>query len=127
MSSSITGEYDSWDISNMMFWRVMAFASEVGQEMAQSPEEKKWVARLSALEDEDVTYSPDLFVSDQFPDEEECGFWAKVLFRLTDLIYERQIGNQEDQGWQVGTIWAAYDLARLMSNEARLRSTAPEI
>ena len=127
MSSSIIGEYDSWNVSNMMFWRVIGFACEVGQGMAQSPQEKQWVARLSGLEDENVTYSPDLSVSDQFPDTEECDFWAKVLFHLSDLIYERQIGNQENQDWQVGTIWAAYDLARLMVDEARLRSPGPEI
>ena len=120
MSSSITGRHDAWRVSNMMFWRVIASAREVGEGLAASPVERQWVARLARLEEETPTFSPDLALTDLFASAAEARFWAGALFRLAELVYQRRLGSQEDQTWQVGTIWAAHGLGVLLDAEARV-------
>ncbi len=126
MSSSIAGVADSWRVPNMMFWRVVGFACEVGGGLAATPSEREWVARLSRLEGECPTYSPDLDVAGLFGSRAEALFWADVLSRLAELVYERRVGDQGAQDWQVATIWAAYDLSRLLSVEAEVGRWPPE-
>ena len=114
MSSSIYDGFDSWDVSNMMFWRVIDFACEVGSTVAKSEVESQWVQRLRNLEETVGTYSPDLEIGELFETAAEMEFWWHVLNEVATQIYQRQLGNQKDQTWQVSTIWAAFDLGRLL-------------
>jgi hypothetical protein len=100
----------------MMFSRVLEFACDVGQEVANSPEERAWVVQLAAKVVECGTYSPDLSVNELFRSKVEVQFWGRILRQLATRIYDRAIGNQSDQSWQVGTIWAAIDLARVLDS-----------
>jgi hypothetical protein len=120
MSSSIVTAVDSWDVSNMMFWRVIDRACEVGRGLASTPEEQAWVDTLSRLKETVGTYSPDLAVEEVFPTTQELKFWIAVLDEYAQAIYERRIGNQENQTWQVWTIWAVCDLVRLLEWELRV-------
>jgi hypothetical protein len=124
MSSSISNDVSSWDVSNMMFARVLDFACEVGGTLAATSVEAEWVnglrAKIAGLE----TYSPDLTVAELCPDPSQIEFWSHVLRELGERIYGRQIGNQADQSWQVSTIWAAIDLARVLEVSVRLAGRA---
>jgi hypothetical protein len=120
MTSSIFTDRDTWHVQNMMFWRVLSMASSVGQEIAKNPTELIWVARLRRFaEDSNGPYTPDIEVSNLFESAAEAIFWAQVMFDIATRIYERQIGNQEDQTWQTATIWATFDLGMLLSAAAR--------
>ena len=98
-----------------MFRRVLAFALELGRELAESPEELAWADDLDRKVQGFVTYSPDVDVEDLFSSPDQCTFWSRVLQELATRIYERRIGSQDDQTWQVPTIWASADLARVLT------------
>jgi hypothetical protein len=112
MTSTISNEVDMWDVTNMMYRRVIGFACEVALEKADTEQERDWVSRLKNLVEERYTIDED--VDALFPSAEQKQFWGAVLFELADRIYRREVGNQDNQVWQVATIWAAYDLARLL-------------
>ena len=98
----------------MMFWRIIKFACEIGEGCAKDEIERGWVKKLYEFMEDDGSYSPDLNAEEFFEGPEELEFWGKVLNILADGIYNRTIGNQDDQSWQVATIWAAVDLSRLL-------------
>lgn len=125
MSSSIYNEHTAWHVSNMMFARVLEFAGDVGNEMASTEQERLWVQDLAAKAANFGTYSPDIDVRDLFANAEQIEFWRAVLSELALRIFKRRIGNQSDESWQVRTIWAAVDLARVLDSSAQLiRSSA---
>lgn len=118
MSSSIINEFDAWHVSNMMFWRVMDFGQDVAKEYASTPIENASLASVSERLKEAGTYSPDFTVEELFGEPVEIRFWSEVFRFVADGIYRRTIGNQQDQNWQVSTIWAAFGLARLLESTA---------
>jgi hypothetical protein len=120
MTSTVSTDFDQWEVTNMMYRRVIGFACEVALERADSEQERDWVSRLKNLVEE--RYTIDEPVDALFPSAEEKQFWGVVLFELADRIYRREVGNQDNHEWQVATIWAAYDLARLlvMSSPSRV-------
>jgi hypothetical protein len=119
MSSSIYNEHTAWHVSNMMFARVMDFARNLGAELAPTERERQWVRDLSSTVEGFGTYSPDINVRDLFSSSEQMEFWQAVLTELASRIYRREIGDQADQNWQVSTIWAAVDLARVLDASAQ--------
>lgn len=111
MTSTIFSDHDTWHVTNMMFWRVLDMANKVGAEVAKDATELEWVERLRQFDERSAkTYSPDIDVRELFRTSVEAAFWAEVMFRLANKIYERTFGNQDNQTWQTPTIWAAYDL-----------------
>jgi hypothetical protein len=115
MTSSISSEYETWHVSNRTFWWTLHKVSEVGKELAKDETELAWAERLSEFDESKAgTYSPDVGVEELFSGPKEANFWADVLFDLADRIYQRTIGNQDAQDWQIETIWAAYDLGLLL-------------
>jgi hypothetical protein len=120
MSSSISNDHISWNVSNMMFARVLDFACDVGRELANSADERAWVDDLTAKVAAFGTYSPDVSVNELFPASAQIEFWRRILGQLATRIYERRIGNQLEQSWQVGTIWAVVDMARVLDSSAQL-------
>ena len=112
MTSTISNEIDCWDVTNLMYMRVIGFACEMALERVATEQQRDWVSRLKNLVEE--RYSIDEEVDSLFPSAEEKLFWGAALFELADRIYRREMGNQDNQEWQVSTIWAAYDLARLL-------------
>jgi hypothetical protein len=120
VSSSIYNEHTSWNVSNMMFARVLEFATDAGRDIAATADERAWVERLTTEIAAFSTYSPDVESRELFSTAAQCVFWERVLRELASRIYERRIGSQEDQTWQVSTIWAAVDLARVLVVSAHL-------
>lgn len=106
----------------MMFGRVLTFAVELGRELAESPEQAAWADDLDRRVQAFATYSPDVTVSDLFLTPDQCAFWVRTLRELATRIYERRIGSQGDQTWQVPTIWASVDLARVLRVASRRMS-----
>lgn len=76
---SIFTHYECWHVSNMMFWRVILRACEVGRDLAKTAEELAWVDKLCQFEQRTDTYSPDLTVDELFASTEEIGFWIALL------------------------------------------------
>jgi hypothetical protein len=123
MSSSIYDDHAAWHVSNMMFARVLDVAGDVGAELASTEREREWVRDLASRVSGFGTHSPDVRVADLFADAEQLPFWQVVLSELAACIYKRQIGDQSEHNWQVATIWAAVDLARVLDSSAQqLRS-----
>jgi hypothetical protein len=119
MSSSIYNEHTAWNVSNMMFGRVLDFAGDVAKELAFTEREHQWVRDLSSKIEGFGTYSPDVNVSELFPSREQLDFWQAVLREVASRIFRREIGTHSDQTWQVSTIWAAFDLARVLDSSAQ--------
>jgi hypothetical protein len=119
MTSSISSEYEVWHVSNRIFWWILRNASEVGKELAKDPTELAWAERLSEFDESRAgTYSPDVSVEELFSGPKEAKFWADVLFIIAERIYQRAIGNQDEQDWQISAIWAAYDLGLLLHHSS---------
>lgn len=119
MSSSIFNDHSSWDVSNMMFARVLEWACDVGGEIAQSDRERGWVEDFIKKVADFARYSPDVSVSELFLEAGQFEFWCRVLIELATRIYERRIGNQDNQTWQVFDIWAVIDLHRVLLQSLR--------
>ena len=119
MSSSIYNEHTAWNVSNMMFGRVLDFAGDVGKELAVTDREHDWVRDLASKIESFGTYSPDVSASELFPTPEQMDFWQAVLTEVASRIFRREIGSQAEQTWQVSTIWAAVDLARVLDSSAQ--------
>jgi hypothetical protein len=60
-------------------------------------------------------------IEEAFSSVHEVDDWARICFGCAQAIYERKIGNQENQDWQIGTIWALYTLARMLGDDFRRR------
>jgi hypothetical protein len=110
MSSSIYNQDDSWDVSNQVFWRVLDFANEVGNEIAQNETELEWLKILPTSESDNIGSTPDINAAEIFSTPEAIDFWIKVLEELARRVFDREIGSNEDTTWQVPTIWAVHGL-----------------
>lgn len=104
----------------MMYGRVMEFALEFATQIAATQQEKAWVERLAAYVAEHG-YGISFEAKDRFSGSKELKFWADLLFELAAMIYRREVGSQDNQDWQTPTIWATYDLARLLAAEMRIQ------
>lgn len=118
MSSSVYNEFAAWNVSNMMFWRVLEFGQDIARELAATPAERDSVGPVGRRLEQAGTYSPDLSAEELFGGALELAFWSTVFIEVAERVYRRQIGNQEDQSWQVSTIWAAFGLGRLLDQTA---------
>jgi hypothetical protein len=121
VTTSIITDHESWCVTNMMFDRIMAWLIEVGREFAVSDIERAWVAELGKRLPEDGYWFPDTHCKELFPVIEQVEFWSAIASEVADRVYQRRLGNQADQSWQVSTIWAAFDLNRMLTLEARRR------
>ena len=110
MSSSIINEHTAWNVSNMMFERVLGFARDLAKGAAVTDRERDWVQDFARKVSGFGTYSPDVTVEELFADPDQVEFWRSVLGDLAQRIFRREIGNQADQSWQVATIWACAGL-----------------
>jgi hypothetical protein len=93
---------------------VIWFASDFAKERAISSNELQWAEKFAQLEAES---SQSVFIDETLFSAEEVKFWANSLFDCAQAIFDRKIGNQENQDWQTSTIWAMYDLARMFYRE----------
>jgi hypothetical protein len=119
MSSAIRFRTGHWAVSNMLFWRVVEMACEVGSERAVSPDQRRQLPALTSLPRN--VASPLLDASEVFAHDASLDFWYDTLTELAQRIYERRIGPQDDQAWQAETIWAAWGLAHEIDTERRQR------
>lgn len=114
MTSSIYNGNSSWDVSNMMFERVLDFGIELAESKSLTENENYWLNRLKKFLSS-YGFSIDIDMNELFRIKDEKDFWSNIFFELADKIYKREIGNQDNQEWQVSTIWASYSLARLLA------------
>jgi hypothetical protein len=121
MSTEIYTECESLTLSNMMFRRVIAFARDYAREQITSEGELPWIETFAELEE---LAGQSVSVAEAFSSAEEVHFWAKVLFDCAQAIYDRKVGNQDNQEWQASTIWAVYSVARMLAGEHSRRSSA---
>jgi hypothetical protein len=102
----------------MMFWRVLAFGEDVARELAATPAEHDSVAAVGERLGRAGTFSPDFAAEELFGGALELAYWAAIFFEVAERVYRRAVGNQQDQTWQVATIWAAFGLGRLLDQTA---------
>lgn len=109
MSSAFDNFNSSVDVSNRMFWRLHDFAIEIAETKADTPPD--FLNNFKSIK-ESHGVTPDVDI-DTFFSYEELKFWSEIFLELAQLIYDREIGNQENQNWQVSTIWASFATYRL--------------
>lgn len=114
MSTEIYSETETLSVSNLMFCRVIAFARDFARERATSPLENQWIEKFAHLEEKS---SQSVFISETFSSSEEVKFWSDILWYCAQAIYDRKIGNQENQEWQVNTIWALCQFALMLYHD----------
>jgi hypothetical protein len=102
----------------MMFWRVLEFGQHIARELATTPAEHGSIAAVGERLTQARTYSPDFAAEALFGGATELEFWSAIFCEVAERVYRRVIGNQQDQSWQVSTIWAAFGLGRLLDQTA---------
>ncbi len=108
------GDQFLW-VSNQRFSTLLAFAQEVGGEVARTDEERGFVERLRRFAEEEVWPGIGFDLEERFPGVAEKRFWAGVFHDLGRRIFLRQIGNHDVTFWQSSTIGDAYVIARMLT------------
>lgn len=114
MASDISiGEQYLW-VANRRLGALVTFALQVGAELASTDEERSFVAKLQSWNETEHWPGCGFDLNERFPALSEKKFWAKCFFDVARQIFRRQIGNQEIEFWQSGTIGDAYVTARML-------------
>lgn len=98
----------------MMFRRVVFLVSEYAKEQNPSPDMPPWIERFARLEEKS---NQSVFIDEQLFSAEEIEHLSDAVLDCAQAIYERRVGNQDNQHWQIATIWAMYTLARMLWRE----------
>jgi len=91
-------------VSNQRLGTLIAFALQVGGELAHSDAERGWVNKLRTFENE---------------------AWPGIVFELDERIFIRQLGNHEVTFWQSSAIGDAYVTARMLTRAVQEIELAP--
>ena len=120
MSSAIKYHDQFFYVSNMMFFRLIELALEVGEKTAETAAEKLCVSKLREKKNAE-TFWPgyDFAIETEFPLRDERKFWARVFFDVAHLIFCREIGNHDITFWQYSTIGDAYLFGRMITRSVQ--------
>ncbi len=104
LSADFSDGENSFTVSNIRFGSLIDFAIAVGTDLAATEQERASVARLSHSREKEFWPGHGLKLNEYFTDLDDRKFWAIVFHAIACLVFRREIGNQDDDSWQVGVI-----------------------
>ncbi len=123
MASNITIDEQFLWVSNARLFGLVELASEVGADLANTEEERAYVARLSEF-GQSAFPGIELDLAARFPTTAERKWWARVFHVVARRVYLRALGNQADQTWQPSMIGDAYVIARMLTHAVQVTELA---
>lgn len=118
MTSAFLSSTGSVFVSNNRLASLVSFAIQVGEELASTPAESIFVAKLRE-EEQAMFPGYDLSLQDAFASPGAKFFWSKVFAEVAVRIGSRTIGNTEPpHEWRVSAQADALAVSRLLLREA---------
>jgi hypothetical protein len=120
MSSSFFYKDQRLWVSNQRFSTLIAFALEVGSQLAKSAPEMESVKQFQLAQDRGERFiGCDFDLAEKFSAGEAKQFWLRVFDEVAMRIFKRQIGNHEVESWQPRAICDAVTISRMLTAAAR--------
>lgn len=119
MSSAICYKDQFCYVSNKRFDALVSFAIEVGENEAKNDEEVGYVETLKYKRNNEFWNGYDLYIEKDFSATNERKFWARCLFNVAHLIFNRKFGNNDISFWQASAIGDAYIFARMLTRSVQ--------
>jgi hypothetical protein len=120
MSSDITYRGQSIWVSNQRLGTLVAFAVEVGSDIAHAQEEIVFVQRQREEESTGLLFPGCSFdLNERFPTVAAKTFWAGVFYEIAQRIFLRRLGNHDIETWQASAICDAQSVGRMLTEAVR--------
>ena len=104
-------------VTNIVFESINDALTQIAPAEANSKEEHKFVDRY--IRKAEGFFPGYVFQLEEFTsDKSELLFWRRCFITLAQKVYNREVGNQEDQTWQIWYISDVLKIAKLMSDAA---------